>query len=67
MFEPGDMNFEVDRNDPHYERSGEPHIAEMTEKAIEILSKNPEGYFLFVEGGRIGKYSDFAKYFPCTQ
>merc|ERR1712135_238982 len=26
---------------------------EMTEKAIQILQKDPDGYFLFVEGGRI--------------
>lgn len=25
----------------------------MTEKAIELLSRNKNGYFLFVEGGRI--------------
>lgn len=30
-----------------------PSLAEMTSKAIDILDKNPEGYFLFVEGGRI--------------
>lgn len=30
-----------------------PSITEMTEKAIEILSQNKNGYFLFVEGGRI--------------
>lgn len=30
-----------------------PSLTEMTEKAIEILSKNEKGYFLFVEGGRI--------------
>lgn len=28
----------------------EPSIAEMTEKAIQILSKNPEGFYLFIEG-----------------
>jgi len=30
-----------------------PSLAEMTRKAIEILSKNEEGFFLMVEGGRI--------------
>ena len=30
-----------------------PSLAEMTGKAIEILSKNEEGFFLMVEGGRI--------------
>lgn len=30
----------------------EPSISEMTEKAIELLSANPNGYFLFVEGLR---------------
>merc|ERR1712136_427796 len=53
MFEPGDLNFDVDRSNPLYEVAGEPSLAEMTEKAIQILQKNPEGYFLFVEGGRI--------------
>ena len=28
----------------------EPSLAEMTEKAIQILSKNPKGFYLFVEG-----------------
>lgn len=53
MFEPRDMNFDIDRSDPRYEAAGEPSLAEMTEKAIQILQKNNEGYFLFVEGGRI--------------
>ena len=54
LFEPGDMNYEVDRNNPTFEASGEPSLAEMTEKAIQILRKNAKGFFLFVEGGRIG-------------
>ncbi|KAG8233249.1 hypothetical protein J437_LFUL013511 [Ladona fulva] len=33
--------------------SKNPTLAEMTGKAIEILSKNPKGYVLFVEGGRV--------------
>ncbi len=30
-----------------------PNLVEMTKKAIEILEKNPNGFFLMVEGGRI--------------
>ncbi|XP_048578225.1 alkaline phosphatase isoform X2 [Nematostella vectensis] len=50
LFEPSHMQYEVDRKN---DTGGEPSIAEMTEKAIRILSRNPKGYFLFVEGGRI--------------
>lgn len=38
------------------EEHHDPTLTDMTEKAIQILSKNPNGYFLFVEGGRIGNY-----------
>lgn len=31
----------------------QPTLKEMTRKAIQILEKNEEGYFLFVEGGKI--------------
>uniref|UniRef100_A0A336KWJ5 alkaline phosphatase n=1 Tax=Culicoides sonorensis TaxID=179676 RepID=A0A336KWJ5_CULSO len=31
----------------------EPSLADMTSKAIDVLSKEREGYFLFVEGGNI--------------
>uniref|UniRef100_A0A8C7MJ68 Alkaline phosphatase n=1 Tax=Oncorhynchus kisutch TaxID=8019 RepID=A0A8C7MJ68_ONCKI len=48
LFEPGDLRFDVER-DP----TMDPSIAETTEKAIRILSKNPKGFFLLVEGGRI--------------
>lgn len=41
------MQYEVDRAN---DRGGEPSIAEMTEKAIQIRKKNPKGYFLLVEG-----------------
>ncbi|XP_022525197.2 alkaline phosphatase, tissue-nonspecific isozyme [Astyanax mexicanus] len=48
LFEPVDMRFEVER-DPLMD----PSIIETTEKAIRILQKNPKGFFLLVEGGRI--------------
>uniref|UniRef100_A0A8C5DU34 Alkaline phosphatase n=1 Tax=Gouania willdenowi TaxID=441366 RepID=A0A8C5DU34_GOUWI len=44
LFEPKDMRFEVFRN-----HTRDPSIVEMTEKAIQILRKNPKGFFLFVE------------------
>lgn len=34
-------------------RPEQPTLAEMTGKAIELLSKNPNGFFLMVEGGKI--------------
>ncbi|XP_078373755.1 alkaline phosphatase-like isoform X2 [Oculina patagonica] len=50
LFEYSSMQYEVYRAE---DSAGEPSIAEMTEKAINILKKNPKGYFLLVEGGRI--------------
>ncbi|MEO8037182.1 MAG: alkaline phosphatase [Betaproteobacteria bacterium] len=50
LFEPSHMKYEADRAQ---DAAGEPSLAEMTAKAVAILSKNPKGYFLMVEGGRI--------------
>lgn len=50
LFKPQSMNYEIDR-DP----DNEPSLSEMVQKTIEILRKNTNGYFLFVEGGKIGK------------
>ncbi len=44
----GHMSYELDRNPV-----AEPSLAEMTSKAIDVLSKNGKGYYLMVEGGRI--------------
>jgi alkaline phosphatase len=44
------MQFELDRAK---DKAGEPSLAEMTTKAIQILKRNPKGFFLLVEGGRI--------------
>lgn len=47
LFESSHMKYEADRRD------GEPSLAEMTSKAIDILSKDDDGYLLMVEAGRI--------------
>jgi alkaline phosphatase len=33
----------------------DPSLEDMTRVAIEILSRNPNGYFLFVEGGKVNE------------
>lgn len=50
LFEPSHMKFEADRAG---DAAGEPSLAEMTRKAIEILQNNETGYYLMVEAGRI--------------
>lgn len=56
------MQYELERNDPNHERAGEPSLAEMTEKAIKILEKNPKGFFLLVEGRMIGTASNTSRH-----
>jgi alkaline phosphatase len=48
LFEPSHMQYDLDRN-----AAGEPSVAEMTLGAIKRLSRNPNGYVLMVEGGRV--------------
>jgi len=48
LFNQSNMLFEIDRKG-----STEPSLAEMTTKALEVLSKKEQGFFLMVEGGRI--------------
>ena len=50
LFNRAEMSFEADRKT---DVGGEPSLPEMTKKAIAILKKNPRGFFLLVEGGRI--------------
>jgi alkaline phosphatase len=50
LFERSHMRYEADREK---DAAGEPSLAEMTAKAIQLLARNPDGYFLEVEGGRI--------------
>ena len=48
IFNKKTMDFEIDR-----EPALEPSLAEMTAKAISLLSKNPKGFFLMVEGSMV--------------
>lgn len=58
LFASNYMSFELDRD-----RAKEPSLREMTAKAIDILDKNPNGFFLMVEAAKIdlaGHYWDAA-------
>lgn len=48
LFNKSCMEYEIDR-DP----SVEPTLAEMTQKAIDLLSQQKEGFFLMVEGSKV--------------
>jgi alkaline phosphatase len=48
LFAGSDMSFSAQRD-----AAKEPSLTEMTSKAIAVLSKNPNGFFLMVEGGLI--------------
>ncbi|XP_077989322.1 alkaline phosphatase-like [Glandiceps talaboti] len=50
LFETSHMQYEADRSS---DTAGEPSLSEMVDKAIRILQKNPNGFLLLVEGGRI--------------
>ncbi|GFS41922.1 alkaline phosphatase, tissue-nonspecific isozyme [Trichonephila inaurata madagascariensis] len=54
LFEPAHLYDVTDRGDQKSDFD-EPTLAEMTEKAIRILSRNSRGFFLLVEGGLIDK------------
>ncbi|WP_334011644.1 alkaline phosphatase [Burkholderia cepacia] len=47
------LEYELDRVAGKGEGPSQPSLAEMTSKAIDVLSKHSNGYFLMVEGGRI--------------
>jgi alkaline phosphatase len=53
LFAPGLLTAEVDR------RAGagatEPTLREMTEKALDVLARDPQGFFLMVEGAQVDK------------
>ena len=50
IFNSGSMQYEYDRSG---DVAGEPGLWEMTDKALQILSKNKKGFFLMVEASNI--------------
>ncbi|BFF97478.1 membrane-bound alkaline phosphatase [Drosophila madeirensis] len=52
LFDASHLPYHGDRKRSHLEYA-EPSLSDMTESAIKLLSRNDEGYFLFVESGRI--------------
>jgi alkaline phosphatase len=50
MFDDSHMDPDIDRDDLH---PTQPSLAEMTEKAIELLSRSRKGFFLMVEGSQV--------------
>lgn len=50
LFNESHMAYEADRKN---DIAGEPSLSEMTDKAIAVLEKDQDGFFLMVESGRI--------------
>ncbi len=49
LFSDTEMTYEFDRKAD----CSEPHLYEMTQKALDVLAQDPDGFFLMVEGARI--------------
>ena len=56
LFAQGNMSYDLDRNDAE-----QPSLAEMTAKALEVLDRHKNGFFLMVEGAKI----DYAGHSRC--
>jgi alkaline phosphatase len=50
LFHPSYMNYKLDIEE---NKSNEPSLNEMTSKALDVLNKGEDGFFLMVEGARI--------------
>ncbi len=61
LFHPGNMNDALDRrflkNDTTKKFPNQPDLTEMTQTALDVLSKNKNGFFLMVESALIDKAS----------
>ena len=50
LFEPSHVQYEADRAT---DAAGEPSLTEMADKSLKMLLRQPNGFFLHIEGGRI--------------
>jgi alkaline phosphatase len=50
LFSPGHLPYALERDTSP---TGQPSLLNMTQQALKLLSKNPKGYVLVVEGGNI--------------
>ncbi|XP_053947175.1 membrane-bound alkaline phosphatase-like [Anastrepha ludens] len=59
LFEDSHMLYHLETD----ELSNQPTLEEMTRKSVEFLSRNEQGYFIFIEGGRIdhGHHDTYAR------
>ncbi len=46
-------NLQLDYETSRTSETKEPHLSELTRKAVEVVTQNPKGFFLMVEGGSI--------------
>ncbi len=53
LFDHSHMDFELDRIERPSMEKVQPSLSEMTETAINMLSKDDDGFYLMVEGGRV--------------
>lgn len=53
LFDDSHMDYELDREERPSTPQVQPSLSEMTETAIKMLSKNDNGFYLLVEGGRV--------------
>ncbi len=51
LFAPSHVPYRIDRDAPG--EASAPTLAEMTQRALDVLALDPDGFFLMVEGGRI--------------
>nr|AER46070.1 alkaline phosphatase 2 [Euprymna scolopes] len=60
LFEPSHLQYEMNRETA---KNKDPSLSELAVKAVQILQKNKNGFFLLVEGGRIdhGHHNNVAK------
>jgi Alkaline phosphatase len=57
LFADSHLEYEVDKQvDKNTKVKDQPSLTEMTQKAIEVLSKNQNGFYLFVEGEKLNSF-----------